>query len=202
MRKRSILYIALVLAPLAAAAQSSVGGAWGSLQIGTTWGDGWYANLRNEYRMRDGSTDVWFIRPTIGKRLTPWLKADIGFDRFETPSAVQWRGLLSLTFILKQGPLTASLRERYIRSYTPDTDTWGNLLRSQLKVAYAVPGTVLKPYVAIEIYAWEHWRQTHHFVGCQLTVAKGHNIDFFYVYATSATKPEAHIAGIGYELTL
>ncbi len=200
--KKRMIWIAALLLAATAQAQTPDGGVWGSVQAGHSWSNGWYANVRAEYRQRGTGLDLWFVRPTVGRRLTPWLKVDLGADRFATSSAVQLRGLLSATVTLKQGPLTASLRERYILSRNVHSGTVGHLFRSQLKVAYTVPQSVLTPYVAVEVYGWDHWRQTHHFAGTRLRLGKTHAIDLFYLYGTSASKPELHAIGVGYEATL
>ena len=202
MKKILIPALLTLFSALATGAQESDFGLWGSLQVEKKWDNGWYANTRLEYRQRDGGLDLWFLRPTVGYKVAPWLSADLGFDRFENASSVQYRALLSATFTLKQGPLTASLRQRYIRSYNTTASTWGNLFRAQLKTSYAVSGTPFTPFIAIEIYAWEHWKQTHHMAGTRLRLSPHHSFELFYVYATSATRPEAHILAAGYTLTL
>lgn len=199
---KKTLILLLCMAAVGISAQTPDVGAWSSIQLSHRWGDGWYANIRGEYRMREAQTDLWFVRPTVGRRLTPWLQADIGMDRFATASSLSLRAILSVTFSLKQGPMTASLRQRYIPSRNVHTGDISHLLRSQLKVSYAIPSSIATPYMAVEVYGWKQWRQTHHFAGTRLRLGQHHSLDLFYLYATSATKPEMHALGIGYELTI
>lgn len=196
---KKLLIMAALMTAVATQAQAPDFGAWGSLQLSHSWGNGWYANLRSEYRMRGGETDLWFVRPTVGRKLTPWLKADLGMDRMAS-SALQLRALFSLTLTLKEGPLSASLRERYILSRNVHSGSFAHLLRSQLKVSYSIPQSIVAPYLAVEVYGWEHWHQTHHFAGTRLRLGDKQALDLFYLYGTSATKPELHALGAGYEV--
>ena len=199
--KKLLILLAFAATVVDALAQRPDAGAWGSLQLSHRWNNGWYANLRGEYRQRGPQTDIWFIRSTVGRRLTPWLQADVGLDRFATPSSLSLRAILSVTFSLRQGPLTASLRQRYIPSRNVHTGAIGHLLRSQLKVSYAIPSSIATPYMAVEVYGWEHWRQTHHFAGTRLRLGDQQSLDLFYLYGTYASKPEMHALGVGYELS-
>ena len=63
--------------------------------------------------------DNWYIRTTAGVKILPWLKADVAYDFLKEPSSYSHRALFNITATLKQGNLKASIRERYIHSWTP-----------------------------------------------------------------------------------
>ncbi|MBP3762596.1 MAG: DUF2490 domain-containing protein [Bacteroidales bacterium] len=214
MKHRLTLLLALA-ASLAAAAQDGNLGTWASVQASHSWNKTWYGSLRLEHRSLtatdaqgrrgDLGLDLWFARATVGAKLLPWLKADLGMDRVQNPDTYKLRLLPSATLTLKQGHLTASLRERYVASFTPSADAanqWSHVLRSYLKVGYHAPGHLLAPYLAVELYAWEQWQKTHHFAGVQLRISSRSTLDLFYLFATDKKKPDAHILGLGYDINI
>lgn len=213
--KKALLTALALLAALTLKAQEDNLGTWSSLQVCHQLNSTWYGNLRLEYRTITATDDagergdlglnLWFARATFGAKLLPWLKADLGVDRMETPSAYKLRLLPTATLSLKQGALTVALRERYVAAYTPSApegDRWSHVMRSHLKVGYNTSGHLLAPYLAVEVYGWQNWQQTHYFAGTQLKLTKRSTVDLFYLFATSKTAPDAHILGFGYDLNI
>lgn len=183
-------------------------GAWTSLQVGKSWSK-CYISFRGEYRSNNdfGGIDSYFLRPTVGYKFLPWLKADLSYDYLYRTGSPQNRWLLSVTASLRQGPLSLSLRERYVGAWAINSLNYSNVLRSFLKGQYKIElangRCSLSPYVAIEIYAWDKWKQSHHFVGTTFCIGKCHSLDLFYAWNVSASKNHAdHVIGVGYNLDL
>lgn len=178
-------------------------GTWTDFQATKSWKRA-YVSFRAEYRSNQNvqSLDCWFLRPTVGIKITPWLKFDVGYDFFNKPSTVQHRILPSLTATLKEGNLTVSLRERYTLIYSPSTEACSHLLRSQLKAQYAIPESRFKPYLAVEVFTWKNWQKTRHYVGTLFHIAEHHELDLFYMYYTFDDKPSEHVLGLGYHISL
>ena len=198
MKKACLVFLALLATVFCASAQNDDFGTWTDIQCSHSW-DRIYTSLRMEYRSKGDATatDLWFVRPTLGVKLTPWLKADIAYDLMGKPSGMLHRGLFSLTATLRQGPLSVSVRERYILGYNVAGNTISHVLRSQLKAQYAIPGSRFAPYLAVELFIWEHWQKTRHYVGTDLEVQDWLTLDIFYLYHTIDGQPAQHIAGLG-----
>ena len=142
--------------------------------------------------------DCWYTRTTLGVKVLPWLKADVAYDfLMDASKALTHKLLLDLKGTLTRGPLSVSIRERYVHSWTPSKGTQGNVLRSLLKVQYAIPGTHWKPYLAIEVFTWDTWKRTRHYVACTYDVTSWMELEAYYFYYTLNGKPAQHIIGVG-----
>lgn len=180
-------------------------GSWLDLQLSHKFSDKVYSSIRFEHRTKNNlnDLDVWFIRPTIGYNLTSWLKADVAYDFLRNETSTTHRSLVALTGTLRQGNLSASIKERWQYAYTPDTHTGSNTLRSKFTVAYSIPNTAFKPYVAMEVFTKKKWDKTRHYVGTEIRLNKHSSLDVFYMWYTFANKDDAeHVAGLGYHLSL
>lgn len=142
--------------------------------------------------------DCWYTRTTLGVKVLPWLKTAVVYDYLRDASAATTHNLMmDVVGTLKSGPLTVSIRERLVHSWTPSKGKQGNLLRSRLKVQYAIPGTRWKPYLAIEVFSWDTWKKTRHYVACNYEVTSWMELEAYYFYYTHNGKPAQHILGIG-----
>lgn len=147
--------------------------------------------------------DNWYIRTTAGVKILPWLKADVAYDFLKEPSSYSHRALFNITATLKQGNLKASVRERYIHSWTPPKGTQSDVLRSQLKVQYGIPNSGFTPYVAVEVFTWgTQWKKTRHYVGCSYDFSKAVQLEAYYIYYTFNNRPAQHVLGIGLNFTI
>jgi hypothetical protein len=81
-------------------------------------------------------------------------------------------------------------------------DKQGNVLRSRLKVQYAIPESRLKPFLAMEVFTWDEWKKTRHYVGTTCSINKHFEIEGYYVYYTFANKPDEHVLGIGLNMEI
>ena len=141
--------------------------------------------------------ESWYARLLFGYKFTNWLKANIAYDFMREPGFFTHRAVADVTGTLKQGNLTVSVRERYIHSWSPEVNEQGNVLRSRLKVQYAIPETRFKPYLAIEVFTWDVWKKTRHYVGTTYKINKNFEIEGYYIYYTFASMPAEHVLGIG-----
>lgn len=147
--------------------------------------------------------DNWYIRTTVGVNILPWLKADVAYDFLKDPSSYSHRAIFDLTGTLKQGNLNASIRERYIHTWTPTDGTQGDVLRSMLKVKYGIPNSGFTPYVAVEVFTWgTQWKKTRHYVGCSYDFSKAVQLETYYIYYTFNNRPAQHVLGIGLNFTI
>ena len=211
MKARGLLALlfAALLSFTARAQETDDYGYWTDIQINKAWKDasgsgGPYVGLRGEYRTKERmqATDIWFIRPTVGYRFNSWLRSDVSYDWCHAASGLQHKFLFGTTGTLKQGQLSVSLREMYVRILTTGAEgsagVWSNLLRSKLNVQYTFPGSDLKPYLAIEMFTWTEWMNTRHFVGMAAPLGSRCSVDVFYLYLlTAGSTPARHIAGLG-----
>ena len=143
--------------------------------------------------------DCWYTRTTLGVKLLPWLSADVAYDFLrEASAAIKHNFMLDVTGTLKSGPLKVSVRERLVHSWTPSKGAHGNVLRSRLKVQYAIPGTRWSPYVAIELFTWgSQWKKSRHYVACNYNITDWMQLEAYYIYYTHNGKPNQHILGVG-----
>jgi len=147
--------------------------------------------------------ECWYTRTTLGVKVLPWLKADVAYDFLMEPGGVvTHKALLDLTGTLKQGGLKVSIRERYVHSWTPSAGKQGDVLRSRLKVQYAIPDSRFSPYLAIEVFTWDTWKKTRHYVACNYDINKTFQLEAYYLYYTFNNAPAEHVIGLGVNIYL
>lgn len=147
--------------------------------------------------------DCWYTRTTFGVKILPWLKADVAYDFLYEPGGVlTHKALFNLTGTLTQGNLKVSLRERYVHDWLADEGKQDNVLRSQLKAQYAIPKSHFSPYLAIEVFTWETWKKTRHYVGCTFDINKTFQLEAYYMYYTFKNAPAEHVIGLGLNISL
>lgn len=174
---------------------------WNDIQITKNLGK-YSISLRGEH----WTGDRYFVQPSFGVKPLSWLKLDAGYfwiDRYKTADKeFRHRAFAQATFTAKNGPLSVSLRERYMYEWINKGGVWSgnNVMRHRLMAQYAATKSV-KPYLAAEVFHWTKWTMTRHYVGTVFTLAKGHDLDLFYMYLTNAGKPAQHTLGLGYHFT-
>ena len=146
--------------------------------------------------------ESWYARLMFGYKLNSWLKTDVAYDFMQEPGYITHRAVADLMGTLKQGNVTVSVRERYIRSWSPEINKQGNVLRSRLKVQYAIPDSRFKPYMAMEVFTWDKWKKTRHYVGSTYTINNTFEIEGYYVYYTFEKEPAEHVLGIGLNIEI
>lgn len=142
--------------------------------------------------------ECWYLRSTLGWKVNKWLKADVAYDFMQEPGYVTHRALVDLQGTLKSGNFKVSIRERYIHSWSPAIDKSSGVLRSRLKVAYAIPETKFSPYVAAEVFTHgTTWKKTRHYVACTYDFTDFMQLEWYYMYYAFNGAPAEHVLGIG-----
>lgn len=201
--------LALLLAGTAASAQDVPEGwrfgGWEFVELNHDFGDSpffgtfYFEHDNLQYRY----FDCWYTRTTLGVKLLPWLSADVAYDYLKEPAAVTHKLNLDVTGSLKQGPLKVAIRERWVHSWTPSLGTEGNVLRSRLKVSYAIPESRWSPYLAVEVFTWgDTWKKTRHYVAMDYDITDWMQFEAYYLYYTHNGRPAQHILGLGFNFTL
>lgn len=79
----------------------------------------------------------------------------------------------------------------------------GNVLRSRLKVSYAIPESRWSPYLAVEVFTWgDTWKKTRHYVAMDYDITDWMQFEAYYLYYTHNGLPAQHILGLGFNLYL
>lgn len=179
-------------------------GGWEFVEVNYNFNNSnWYSTFYFEHANYQYSRlECWYARLLFGYKLTNWLKMGLAYDFMQEPGYITHRAVAELTGSLKQGNLTASLRERYIHSWSPAIDEYGDVLRSRLKVQYAISDSRFKPFVALEVFTWDRWKKTRHYVGTTFAINKHFEIEGYYVYYVFANKPAEHVLGIGLNIAI
>ena len=210
MKKYDWLLAALLLLPAFSlraqeqAEDNSFGG-WEFVEIYHDFGKGpFFASFYFEHdNFQYQRFECWYTRTTVGVKILPWLKADVAYDFLREPAHHSHRAVVDLTGTLRQGNLKASVRERYMHSWTPATKGQSDVLRSRLKVQYDIPNSHFSPYVAVEVFTWGvTWKKTRHYLACCYNINEHIQLEAYYLYYAFATPPAEHVLGIGINFDL
>ena len=192
--------LALAFPPCLQAQEDNTFGGWEFFEVNHDFGDGpffgsfYFEHDNYQYRR----LECWYTRTTLGVKILPWLKADVAYDYLQEPSFHTHKALFDLTGTLKQGNLKVAVRERYVHSWTPALGTQGNVLRSRLKVQYAIPETRWSPYLAVEVFTWgDEWKKTRHYVACNYVISDKVQLEAYYLYYAFNGIPAEHVIGLG-----
>ena len=143
--------------------------------------------------------ECWYTRTTLGVKLLPWLKFDVAYDFIREPSWLTHKAVADLKASLRQGGLKVSVRERYQHGWTPDTGDQSDVLRSRLKVQYAIPDSRFSPYLAVEVFTWgDKWKKTRHYVACDYAITDKVEFEAYYLYYAFNALPAEHVIGLGF----
>ena len=147
--------------------------------------------------------ECWYTRTTLGVKVLSWLKADVAYDFLQEPSFHTHKLNLDLTGTLKSGNLKVAIRERYVHSWTPALGEEGNVLRSRLKVQYAIPESRWSPYLAVEVFTWgDSWKKTRHYVAWNYNFSDRVQFEAYYLYYAFNGVPAEHVIGLGLNFNL
>lgn len=78
-----------------------------------------------------------------------------------------------------------------------NTPIFGSFYFEHDNLQYAIPDTRWKPYLAIEVFTWDTWKRTRHYVACTYDVTSWMELEAYYFYYTHNGKPAQHIIGVG-----
>lgn len=138
--------------------------------------------------------DCIYGRFGVGYKPLDWLSFGMNYVPQYEPGIMKHFLEADIMGTLKSGGFKASIRERYRRGFTTNT----NELRSRLKLAYSIPNTKFAPYLAAEVFTWgTKWLKTRHFVACDYNVLDYMQIEVYYLYYTFDDKPAMHAIGFG-----
>ena len=185
-------------------------GTWSSIQLVKSFGAP-YAMARLEHRSFDhvGRTECWFAMAGGGYSFNSWLKGDLSYEYWRIPAAgdlVQHKAVLCLTETLKREGLALALREKYELAYDPGAKSFSNTLRTRLRGQYKAPDSIFTPYLMYEFFSSfdsMKWVRSLHYAGTEISLGKGHSLDFFYMYHLydkGGLTAACHLLGIGYTL--
>lgn len=179
-------------------------GGWEFLEVYHDFKDSdWFTSFYFEHaNYQYKRLESWYARLMFGHKINSWLKADVAYDFMQEPGFITHRAVADVTGTLKQGNLAVSLRERYIHSWSPEIGEQGDVLRSRLKTQYSIPNSRFKPYLAVEVFTWDKWKKTRHYVGTTYNINNHFEIEGYYIYYTFDGKPAEHVLGIGLNIEI
>lgn len=179
-------------------------GGWEFLEIYHDFKDSdWFTSFYFEHaNYQYKRLESWYARLMFGYKINSWLKTDVAYDFMQEPGFITHRAVADVTGTLKQGNLSVSLRERYIHSWSPEIGEQGDVLRSRLKTQYSIPNSRFKPYLAVEVFTWDKWKKTRHYVGTTYDINNHFEIEGYYIYYTFDGKPAEHVLGIGLNIEI
>lgn len=179
-------------------------GGWEFLEVYHDFKDSdWFTSFYFEHaNYQYKRLESWYARLMFGHKINSWLKADVAYDFMQEPGFITHRAVADVTGTLKQGNLAVSLRERYIHSWSPEIGEQGDVLRSRLKTQYSIPNSCFKPYLAVEVFTWDKWKKTRHYVGTTYDINNHFEIEGYYIYYTFDGKPAEHVLGIGLNIEI
>ena len=179
-------------------------GGWEFLEVYHDFKDSdWFTSFYFEHaNYQYKRLESWYARLMFGYKINSWLKTDVAYDFMQEPGFITHRAVADVTGTLKQGNLSVSLRERYIHSWSPKIGEQGDVLRSRLKTQYSIPNSRFKPYLAVEVFTWDKWKKTRHYVGTTYDINNHFEIEGYYIYYTFDGKPAEHVLGIGLNIEI
>lgn len=174
-------------------------GGWEFLEVYHSFKNSkWFSSIYFEHdNYQYKRLECWYTRLTLGYKINSWLKTDVAYDFMQEPDYITHRGLYDLTATLKQGNLSVSFRERYIHSWSPAIGKHSNVLRSRLKAQYSIPNSRFSPYLAVEVFTWDVWKKTRHYVATTYEINDNFELEGYYLYYTFVGSPAEHVLGIG-----
>lgn len=199
-----ILMIASLLCSVFALAQENESedntfGGWEFFEISHSFNNSnWFTSLYLEHdNYQYKRLECWYTRLTLGYKINSWLKTDVAYDFMQEPDYVTHRGVYDISATLKQGNLSISVRERFIHSWSPSISKHSNVLRSRIKAQYAIPNSRFSPYLAVEVFTWDVWKKTRHYVATTYKINDHFELEGYYLYYTFANAPAEHVLGVG-----
>lgn len=179
--------------------QENTFGGWEFLEIAHSFNNSnWFTSLYFEHdNYQYKRLECWYTRLAVGYKINSWLTTDVAYDFMQEPDYVTHRGVYDISATLKQGNLSVSVRERFVHSWTPATSKHNNVLRSRLKVQYSISNSRFSPYLAIEVFTWDIWKKTRHYVATTYKINNHFEIEGYYLYYTFANASAEHVLGIG-----
>jgi hypothetical protein len=156
------------------------------------FGGKWQMLYGLEYRSKAHfrETSLWCVSVNMNYIFNPFIQIGTGYEFFMNREAdgsfsPEYRYYPEAVFSCRQGAFSASLRSRIMNTFTRTDDPhWEG--RNRLKASYAIRGTRLKPFVAVEpyheIYPVKHrFRKIRYFAGCSIALDSRQKFDLYYL---------------------
>lgn len=196
---KNILCVLLVFSGIHSVyAHDDTYGGWEFFEVSHDFTDRIWSSFYFEHdNIKYKSFDAYYTRLTLGYKFNKWLKNDVAWDWLKEPGTHYHRYIYDLTGTLKEGNLSVAIRERYILTHSPSSNTISHILRSRLKTQYAIPNSRVKPYLAVELFTWDKWKKTRYYVGTTVKCNDWMEFEGFYMYYVYANKPALHVLGLG-----
>lgn len=187
-------------------------GSWVSASLVKSW-DKPFVSARLEHRSCANLrvTECFFVAVSGGYNFNGWLKGDIGYEYWNLPNnghASVHKATAGLTGTIRREGLAVSLREKYEQAFAVGGGASGTL-RSRLRAQYKCPSSAFTPYLMYEHFqcfgAQTGWQRSLHYVGTEINLGRGNNLDIFYNYhlfPRGSNICSCHVIGVGYTLVL
>ncbi|MDR1335656.1 MAG: DUF2490 domain-containing protein [Tannerella sp.] len=156
------------------------------------FGGKWQMLYGLEYRSREHfrETSLWCASVNVNYIFNPFIQIGTGYEFFMNREAggrfsPEYRYYPEAVLSCGLGLFSASLRSRLMNTFTRASEPhWEG--RNRLKASYAVRGTGLKPFVAVEpyhgIYPEKHrFRKIRYFAGCSIALDSHQKFDLYYL---------------------
>lgn len=185
-------------------------GTWVSIHATKSWGKPFItARLEHRSFKSVSATECYFGMIGGGYALTPWLKADAGYEFWKIPSAGDatfHKATLGATGTLKKESLAVSIREKYELSFNAAGGSPSGTLRSRLRAQYSIPSSSFTPYVMYEHFqtlSTGSWQRSLHYVGTEIKLGGPNILDVYYMYhlfPSASGNSSCHVLGLCYML--
>jgi hypothetical protein len=156
------------------------------------FGGKWQMLYGLEYRSKEHfrETSLWSASVNVNYIFNPFIQIGTGYEFFMNREAdgsfsPEYRYYPEAVLSCGWDRFAASLRSRVMNTFTQADDPhWEG--RNRLKASYAIRGTGLKPFVAVEpyneIYPAEHlFRKIRYFAGCSISLDDHQKFDVYYL---------------------
>ncbi|MDR2138036.1 MAG: DUF2490 domain-containing protein [Tannerella sp.] len=156
------------------------------------FGGKWQMLCGLEYRSKRylRETSLWCVSMNVNYIFNSFIQTGAGYEFFLNREAdgsfsPEYRYYPEAILSCGSGAFSASLRSRIMNTFTRICNPqWEG--RNRLKTGYAIPGTCLKPFVAVEpyleIYPVKHrFKKIRYFAGCSITLDRRRKFDVYYL---------------------
>lgn len=189
------LYVSLACVPAAQAngGKKQDAGLWVFAGVSPKpLGGKWKMLYGLEYRSRNHfrETSLWCASVNVNYVFNPFIQVGAGYEFFLNREAdgsfsPEYRYYPEAMLSCQWGAFSAGLRSRLMNTFTQVGDPhWEG--RNRLKASYAIRGTRLKPFVALEPYhevgpAEHRFKKIRYFAGCSLSLDRRQTFDLYYL---------------------
>lgn len=222
MMKKILIYLLLVFIGIPTMAQADHLTWWGQLDIKKPLNNNWNLQWHSEWHQNvtNNQCDLWMTSPMVGKKITDWLRTDIGYVHARTrtkghdgiPSyyRVMHRPFISATLSQRVGQVNIALREYWEWIWMPECIKNDEVkkgiayheLRHRLKFDWQIPDSRFVPYGYLEARHLDVMEQARISFGTVIKINKHNQFDVGWFYQDRRHKTNNHVFTVTYGLTL